>query len=267
MEQDNKRPNAALINREWFAAASGALDSDGLGRVLVSACRYVFGEPSGDLRNPVELAVFRMIVPALDSDIRRYIERCARNAANARKAFERVAASGGDSVPVDANTTTTSTSNTTTTSISISDEEKERVIDKEKWLTWGYFWSTGSKAVKEECTAFWSYYESLGWKNNKGAAIVSKMAAARMWRRQYETGKAPNGADAWYKALQDCPVQDYRIWDAYAGAERVDDRGIVRLRVTPAFVDQLLEYMPDLPRVLARLWRVLSVRIESMIPG
>ena len=95
------------------------------------------------------------------------------------------------------------------------------MINKERWLTWGYFWSTGSKAVKEECTAFWSYYESLGWKNNKGAAIVSKMAAARMWRRQYETGRTPNGADAWFKALQECPVQDYRIWDAYAGAERV----------------------------------------------
>ena len=139
------------------------------------------------------------------------------------------------------------------------------MINREKWLTWGYFWSTGSKAVKEECAAFWSYYEALGWKNNKGAVIVSKMAAARMWRRQYETGRTPNGADAWFKALQDCPVQDYRIWEAYAGAERVEDRGVVRLRVTPVFVDQLLGHMPNLRRDLARLWRVSEVSIEGLL--
>lgn len=267
METDNKRPNAALINREWFDAAAKVLSEEKLGRVLVRAVQYVFGEGILSINDPVEMAVFQMICPALDSDIAKYQERCARNAANAKSQRQRVVASGSESQRVVANTTTTPTPTTTTTPISISDEEKERVINKEKWLVWGYFWSTGCKAVKEECTAFWSYYESLGWKNNKGAAIVSKMAAARMWRRQYETGRTPNGADAWFKALQDCPVYDYRIWDAYAGAERVDDRGIVRLRVTPAFVDQLLEHMPDLPRVLARLWRVLSVRIEGMIPG
>ena len=246
-------------------AAKSILPADGLEKVLHAACNYVFfNDLGGKLAQP-EAIVFAMIKPALDTDIMKYNERCMRNAANAKSKRQQVAASGSEWQPVGANTNTTTTTTTTTTPISISDEEKERVIDKEKWLIWGYFWSTGSKAIKEECTAFWSYYESLGWKNNKGAAIVSKIAAARMWRRQYETGRTPNGADAWFKALQDCPVCDYRIWDAYAGAERVEDRGIVRLRVTQAFVDQLMEYMPDLPRVLARLWRVLSVRIEGLL--
>lgn len=265
METDNKRPNAALINKEWFDAARQVLNDESLGKVVLAACRYVFSGETIGMTGLVERAVFAMIKPALDSDIAKYLERCARNAANAKSRYERAAASGSEWQRVVANTTTTSTTTSTTTPISISPEEREKEIDKEKWLIWGYFWSTGSKAIKEECTAFWSYYEALGWKNNKGAAIVSKMAAARMWRRQYETGRTPNGADAWFKALQDCPVQDYRIWDAYAGAERVEDRGIVRLRVTPAFVDQLLEYMPDLRRGLAKLWRVSEVSIEGLI--
>lgn len=265
METDNKRPNAALINREWFDAARSVLSIQDLGIVLVKACEYVYGQDTFALGGELQKAVFAMIKPALDSDIAKYLERCARNAANAKSRYERAAASGSEWQRVVANTTTTTTTTPTTTPISISPEEREKEELKEKWLIWGYFWSTGSKAVKEECAAFWSYYEALGWKNNKGAVIVSKMAAARMWRRQYETGSAPNGADAWFKALQECPVQDYRIWDAYAGAERVEDRGIVRLRVTPAFVGQLLEYMPDLRRGLEKLWRVSEVSIEGLI--
>ena len=93
---EQKRPSAALINREWFDAASGVLPADGLGRVLVAAVSYVLRGERLSLSNAVEKAVFQMIVPSLDSDIARYLERCARNAANARKAAERVAASGSE---------------------------------------------------------------------------------------------------------------------------------------------------------------------------
>lgn len=262
MEQDNKRPNAALINREWFDAASGALDADGLGRVLVSACRYVFGDPSGDLHNPVELAVFRMIVPALDSDIRRYVERCARNAANARKAFERVAASGSDSVPVVANTTTTTTSNSTTTTTSKTSLSLDEIRERERFEVYGYFWSSGSKAVAQESNAFWDYYESLGWKNNKGAPIVNKLACARQWRPQFETGTAPDGAPVWYRICRECPVPDVNIFRAYAGAERTAAGVVVRLRCNAQFLADLRNAMPNLEKALQRAWKAPEITFE-----
>lgn len=262
METDNKRPNAALINREWFTAASGALDADGLGRVLVSACRYVFGEPSGDLRNPVESAVFRMIVPALDSDIRKYVERCARNAANARKAFERVAASGSDSVPVDANTTTTSTSNTTTTSTRDKSLSPDELRERERFEVFGYFWSTGSKAVAQESNAFWDYYESLGWKNNKGAPIINKLACARQWRPQFETGTAPDGAPVWFRICKNSSIPDVMAFKIFAGAERTAAGVVVRLRCTAPFFESLKNCVPDLEKALQRAWKAPEIAFE-----
>lgn len=262
METDNKRPNAALINREWFDAACNVLSAQDLGMVLVNACRYVYGLPEVAMNNQVQKAVFAMIKPALDSDITKYNERCARNAANARSQSQRVAASGTQSQRVDANTTTTTTTTPTTTtttnpSLSI---DKQREI--EKFLIYGYFWSTGSKAVADELSAFWSYYESLGWKNNKGAEIVSKVAAARMWRRQYETGNVPNGADAWFKALQSCPVPDVNVWKGFAGAEKIDDTAIVRVRFNSKFIDDLRSAVPTLERSLCSFWRVSAIKWE-----
>lgn len=264
MEQDSKRPSAALINREWFEAAQQVLPEDQLGRVLLNACCYVFGKQQYMMPEMTSRAVFAMIKPALDSDICKYQERCARNAANAKSRYERAAASGSEWQRVVANTTTTTTPTPTPTPISISPEEREKEELKEKWLIWGYFWSTGSKAVKEECVAFWSYYESLGWKNNKGALIVSKMAAARMWRRQFETGSAPNGADAWFQAVQKCPVNDYGLWSVYAGAEKNDGGAVVRLRCGEQFLTDLNNVLPDLRKSLQRLWKVPAVQIERV---
>ena len=258
MEADNKRPGAALINREWLEAAKSVLSADGVGRVLIAACNYViFGELEPKLSG-TEGVVFAMIRPALDSDIAKYVERCARNATNARSQRQRVAASGSDSQRVETNTTTTPTTTPTTTQILSNEKQTER----EKWLIYGYFWSSGSKAVAEECSEFWNYYESLGWKNNKGAAIVSRLAAARMWRRKYESGTAPNGSEGWFKVLQECPVADYGVWKAYAGAERNESGVIVRLRVSEQYLTQLREHMPSLERQLQAIWRAPAVTFE-----
>lgn len=210
VEKDDKRPRAALINREWFLAAKRVLPVDQLGRVLVAAVEYVIDDVTYDKLCSDEQIVFEMARPWLDSDISAYRARCERNTTNARSQRQRVAASGTQSLRVAANTTPTSTQTQTSTRTLSREVESDKEIEREKWLIYGYFWSTGSKAIKEECNAFWSYYESLGWKNNKGAAIVSKLAAARMWRRQFENGTAPNGSDAWFKILQTCPVADYR---------------------------------------------------------
>ena len=264
METDNKRPNAALINREWFESAAKALDREDLCDVLFAAVGYVlYGDMPEGLNTAAEI-VFTMVKPALDSDIAKYLERCARNAANAKSQRQRVAASGTQSQPVGANTTSTSTStttSTTTTTPSISPEISE---EKERWLIYGYFWSTGSKVIAEECNAFWSYYESLGWRNNKGAAIVSKLACARMWKRQFETGAVPNGAEAWFKALQPCQIPDYHAFNCYLGAERTESGVVVRLRCKRTFYESMTRAVPTLEPTLRALWRVPEISIECV---
>lgn len=262
METDNKRPNAALINREWFESAAKALQRDDLCDVIFSAVTYVlYGDMPEGLNTAAEI-VFTMVRPALDSDIAKYNERCARNAANAKSQRQRVAATRSDSQRVAAITTTTPTptpTTTTTTTPSLSPERSEEI---ERWLVFGYFWSTGSKAIKEETNAFWSYYESLGWKNNKGAVIANKLAAARMWRRQFETGTAPDGSEAWFKALQTCTIPDCNAFLAFLGAERNEGKVIVRLRCNKSFYESMKDAVPDLEPTLRRLWRTPELSIE-----
>lgn len=261
---DIKRPNAALINREWFESAERVLDAADLRWVVISAVRYVlYGvEPEG-LPERAAL-VFAMIRPALDSDITRYLERCARNAANAKSQRQRVAASGSDSQRVGANTTTTPTPTTTTTPSLSPVEVDTKKVEREKWLIYGYFWSTGSKAVLQEYNAFWNYYEALGWKNNKGAPIISKSACARQWRRQFETGDVPNGAGAWFNAVKECPIPDVNVWHIYAGAELKEGAAVIRLRCNAKFLSDLEEVLPNLRKSLQGAFRAPAITIETL---
>lgn len=262
METDNKRPNAALINREWFESAAKALQRDDLCDVIFSAVTYVlYGDMPEGLNTAAEI-VFTMVRPALDSDIAKYNERCARNAANAKSQRQRVAATSSDSQRVAAITTPTPTPTPTTTSTTTPSLSPERSEEIERWLVFGYFWSTGSKAIKEETNAFWSYYESLGWKNNKGAVIANKLAAARMWRRQFETGTAPDGSEAWFKALQTCTIPDCNAFLAFLGAERNEGKVIVRLRCNKSFYESMKDAVPDLEPTLRRLWRTPELSID-----
>ena len=264
METDNKRPNAALINREWFESAAGILSRQDLGLMLVQCVEYVLGiDNDWELGGTPEV-VFKMVKPALDSDIAKYLERCARNAANAKNQRQRVVASGSESQRVAANTTTTTTSTTNTTSTTIPSISQEISEEKEKWLIYGYFWSTGSKVITEECNAFWSYYESLGWKNNKGAQIVSKLACARMWKRQYETGAVPNGAEAWFKALQPCNIPNTYVFDCFLGAERTESGIVIRLRCKRSFYESITREVPTLDPTLRALWRVPEISVECI---
>lgn len=161
-----------------------------------------------------------------------------------------------------ANTTTTTTPTTTTTTTttpSISNEERR---DRERFEIYGYFWSVGSADPKAELDAFWDYYESLGWKNNKGAVIASKLAAARMWRRQFETKTPPDGAQQWYKAAKECAVPNPMVFSAFLGAERNDDKIIVRLSCTGKFFAQIRENTPRLETDLRTVWRGLEPVFE-----
>lgn len=263
MENNEQRPSAALINREWFESACKVLSYEEQGALLVNAVEYVLnGTIRCKLSSKIAI-VFEMIKPALDSDIAKYRERCARNAANAKSQWQRVAASGGESQRVAANTTTTPTPTTTPTQSLSESTDKQKEIEKDKWLVTGYFWSIGSRAVREEFTAFWSYYESLGWKNNKGAAIVSRISCARMWRRQYETGNAPAGAAEWFEAVKKCPIYDYGVWYCYRGAERVESGAVVRLACSEQFLADLRKAVPTLEKSLQGAWKVPAIEFRT----
>ena len=263
MDNDKKRPAAALINREWYQSAAGILSRQDLGLLLVQCVEYVFGTDGGHKLTGTADVVYKMVLPALDSDIAKYAERCERNQRNARSQSQRVAASGTQSQPVAANTTTTTTPTTTSTPTSTSSLSPEEVDERDRWLIFGYFWSVGSKAIAQECEAFWSYYESLGWKNNKGAPIVNRLACARQWNRKFETGTAPNGADAWFKAMQSCSIYDCSAFKCYLGAEREETGAVVRLRCKTSFLESLKAAVPNLERTLIALWRVPGVRFET----
>lgn len=257
-----KRPNAALINKEWFESAASVLDGGDLRDVLFSAvCYVIYGDMPEGLSTSAEI-VFRMIKTSLDSDITKYTERCARNAANARGGSQPLAANRSQSHQSEANTTTTTTTTTTTNTISLTTEEDETKRKRDMWLCYGYFWSIGSKAVQQELNAFWSYYESLGWKNNKGAAIVSRLACARMWRRQFEGGTPPAGAIAWFTAVKECSVPDFKVWNIYAGAEIRDNELIIRLRCTPEYYAKLVAVVPNLEQALIRVYKAKEIHVE-----
>lgn len=262
MEAEN-RPNAALINKEWYESAASVLEGQKLAQLVLYAVQYVLYGISPETEDQMIQVVFAMIRPALDSDINKYRERCARNAANARSGRERAAASGSEWQRVAANTTTTTTPTTTTTTTTTKSISNEEQRNRERFIIYGYFWSVGSADPKAELNAFWDYYESLGWKNNKGAVIASKLAAARMWRRQFETKTPPNGAQTWFKAVQTCKILDPTAFTIFAGAEKVDEKVIVRLMCTNNYLSQLRENTPSLEPNLRAIWRGLEPIFET----
>lgn len=263
-EISDKRPSAALINKEWLEAASTILERKGLAEVVLCACEYVlYGKIRQNLDGGLGI-VLAMVKPWLDSDIESYRRRCERNAANARSRREPVAASGTQSQRVAPNPNNNPNSNPNSNPNPNLSHESGADRERELWLIYGYFWATGSKNVNEETKAFWSYYEALGWKNNKGAEIVNKLAAARMWRRQFETGKTADGAAVWYKCAQFCNVPDPRVWSCFAGAERRDTEVIVRLACTPAFVQDLIQSSPGLLKALQSAWKAETVTLTAI---
>lgn len=263
-EVSEKRPSAALINREWYAAASKVLDRTQMGRLLMAVVSYVWtGAQDTGLDEPSGI-VFEMVRPWLDSDIESYRRRCERNAANARSRREPVAASGTQSQRVASNPNPNNNPNPNPNpNLSIESPDKKE-IKEDIWLVYGYFWASGSKNALQETRAFWNYYDSLGWKNNKGAAIVSRLSAARMWRRQFETGKAPTGSMEWFSVVRYSPVRDFQLWDCYAGAEISNGSVTIRLRATGKFIAELKEVMPTLEPSMKAYYKVSELTIEAL---
>lgn len=262
------RPSAALINREWYESARGILTREELGSAVLNAIAYVlYGDELPPSTSKVGI-VCHMIKPLLDSDIAKYQERCVRNALNAKRGAS--GASGSQSEPVAANGVQQQPQHQSQQQqqpqcLSIDDPAQ---IERDKFMIWGYFWSIGSSAIQEECRAFWSYYEALGWRNNKGAAIVSRLACARMWRRQFDTHEPMNGAAQWFQAFKDCPVIDYAVFNAYAGASiSTEEDGVieVRFRANEPYLASIEEKVPQCLEMFRRLCKATKVRLLPTI--
>lgn len=207
METEYKIKGVIFARSWWQAAKAELLPSDRLQFYDAVFDYAFFGHELPGISAAVKVA-FAMVKPFIDQDKIKYQERCERNRANAR-GRQRVAASGSQSLPVDTNTNTNSNTNTNTNTNTIS-----LTPEKEKFLICGLFYARGAIKPAEELQKFWSYYESLGWKNNKGAQIVRKSSAARMWSLQSgmtENALAPRLA--WYQEISSCACTDVRVFD------------------------------------------------------
>lgn len=198
-----------IISRAWWTAAVQELSPNERLAFYDGVLQYAFtDELPGDLPGAVR-PMMAMVVPFIDADKVKYSERVERNRSNARGG-KRVAASGSQSLPVatNTNTSTNTSTNTNTNTISISEE-------RQRFLVCGQLFARGAMQPREEMQRFWAYYESLGWKNNKGAPIVRKQSAAAMWSMQF--GVTDNALDlrkAWYEAFARLDSADYAVFDS-----------------------------------------------------
>ena len=146
---------------------------------------------------------------------------------------EPVAASRSQSLPVATNTNTstnisTNTNTKTNNNNNLSTGEGD-LVDREKFDIYGVFLGRGSVNPLEESKLFWNYYESLGWRNNKGAPIVRKTAAATMWTMKLGMSANIEADKAYYLAFKSAYPCGWRVWTAYRGL-RVED-GILHLYI------------------------------------
>lgn len=212
---------SAFIRKEWYDAASSILSSDERLELYDLICGYAFQGSTPAIKHGKVAALWALIRPALDQDAEKYEAKCERNRKNASRSQSLpVAATGYQSLPVAANTNTNTNTNTKSATFSQSSEDDEK---KERFDCMGIIFSRGATKPLEECKRMWGYYESLGWKNNKGAAIVSKRSAAAMWRLQCDIIAEPQMARLWWRLFKSVAGTPYVLWDAWKGMHRDGD--------------------------------------------
>lgn len=211
-----------IFARTWYDAAIKNLSDEERLKFYDATLDYAFYDVVRSGMSPAVKMAFAMVKPFIDQDKIKYQERCERNRRNAQ-GRKPVAPSGSQSLPVgtNTNTSTNTSTNTNTSTISLTPE-------KEKFFVCAMFYARGAIKPAEETTRFWDYYESLGWRNNKGAQIVRKTAAARMWNLQSGVTKmalAPRVA--WSNAMTQCDCNDVRVFDNLVRTEAKD--GVLHL--------------------------------------
>lgn len=205
--EKNKTVKGVVFSRYWYDVISlKLLPSDRL-QFYDAVFDYAFnGCPPPGLSPAVDMA-FSMVKPFLDTEEERYRERCERNRLNAR-GRKPIAASGTESYNTNTNTNTDTNTNTNTNTNTISlDEERER------FLCLGIIFGNGAVDAKGEFDRFWNYYESLGWRNNKGAEIKRKTSAASMWQPEKKIEEKQTAIRSlWYECISKAGCNDIRVF-------------------------------------------------------
>ena len=210
---------AAMFREEWLDKARQLLPNPS-DRALFYECLMckAFEREMPTIDNPIVSAMFIMAESAIAQDLEKYAARCERNRENALKRVaasgsqsQRVAASGSESQPSQPNTSTSTNTSTNTSTISIENADE----DREKYLIYCTLFSRGALDVQSEFDAFYNYYAALGWKNNKGAQIVSKISAAAMWRFSGDTAANLSEREQWARAFRNADTTAREVWTAF----------------------------------------------------
>lgn len=244
---------AAYFREEWLDKATQLLP-DPADRALFyeMLMQRAFGRQVVQCNNPVVVAMYTMAESAIAADIAKYDAKCERNRANALSKSSRthslpVAASGTESTQSLPSTSTnknpSTNTNPSTSTTSISQDEQSR--EKEIYLIYYTLFNRGALNVQEEFNLFWNYYDALGWKNNKGAAIVSKASAASMWRMQGEVCANLAERQSWARAFKTCAITSPLIWSAFKTlkVEKADEAR--RLHIYTSLTSQQINTLED----------------------
>lgn len=235
---------AAYFREEWLDKANQLLPNP-----ADRACFYeclmcrAFGRALPTFTSPIVSAMYAMAESAIVADIEKYEAKCERNRLNALSKASRtqshpVAASGSDrtqSLPSTSTSTSTNTSTNTSTSTSTSTISPESVCeDREIYLIYCTLFQRGALNLQTEFDNFYNYYAALGWKNNKGAPIVSKVSAAAMWRLSGDTCGNLAQREVWARAFRNAPTTSSMVWLSFRDmqVEVTDTARVLHLHTT-----------------------------------
>lgn len=214
-----------MFREEWLDKARQLLPNpaDRAAFYECLMCR-AFEREQPSVENPIVSAMFAMAESAIAQDLEKYAARCERNRENALKRVaasgnqsQRVVASGSDgnqSLPnTNTNKNTSTNTSTSTSTNTISNESADE--DREKYLIYCTLFSRGALDIQTEFDNFYNYYAALGWKNNKGAPIVSRVSAAAMWRISGEICGNLAQREMWAKAFRNAPTTSVLVWSSF----------------------------------------------------
>lgn len=262
-----------MFREEWLDKARQLLPNPS-DRAIFYECLMckAFERDMPVIDNPIVSAMFIMAESAISQDLEKYAARCERNRENALKRVaasgsqsQRVAASGSESqqslpnTSISKSTSTNTNTSTSTSTISIKNADEER----EKYLIYCTIFSRGALEVQSEFDAFYNYYAALGWKNNKGAQIVSKVSAAAMWRFSGDTAANLSEREQWAKAFRNADTTSSVVWTAFRHLEaRTNDTERVlhiTLEMSPKWIEDFENKCERNLRLLMKAYNCTSI--------
>ena len=240
-----------MFREEWLDKARQLLPNPS-DRALFYECLMckAFERDMPIIDNPIVSAMFIMAESAIAQDLEKYAARCERNRENALKRVvasgsqsQRVVASGSQSqqsqpnISTSTSTSTSTNTNTSTSTTSLEVDSEEREI----FLIYSTLFTRGALDLQSEFDSFYNYYSALGWKNNKGAAIVSKVSAAAMWRMSGEVASNIAERQAWAKAFKTAPTTSPLVWTCFKSLQVEETEECRTLRIYTSLTKQQIE--------------------------